>query len=105
MASNWTIEKSEHSEWLEKAGQPMVGSRVQPDGWANSSNLVASDWDKADFRLPSARFTDVAFAVKVSMSERSKKVFCVGNQVKVRVQIVFVGDCEADTVVHGWMWI
>ena len=103
--SNWTLEKSENKEWLERAGQPRVGSRVQPDGWARPSWLIVSDWDKADFRLPSGNLLDIEFAVKVSLSSRSKKVYFEGDQSKVRVQIIFVGDCEPDVVVHGWMWI
>ena len=103
--SNWTLEKSENKEWLERAGQPQIGSRVQPDGWNGPSNLVESDWDKADFRLPSCNYMDLELAVKVSLSTRSQKVYFEGNQSKVRVQIIFVGDCEPDVVVHGWMWI
>lgn len=104
-SSDWTIEKSECGSWVEDGCQPELGRRVQPDGWNSPSHLVESDWDKADYRLPSCNYLDLSFAVKVQLSARSKKVYCSGRQMRVRVQITFVGDCQADVVVHGWMWV
>lgn len=103
--SNYTIEKSDHKEWVNENCQPELGSVIQPDGWGLRSHLTEETWEKADFRLPSPTYTDVSSAVKVSLSTRSKKVYFSGFETKVRVQIIFVGDCEPDLIVHGWMWV
>ena len=104
--SNYTLEKADHKEWVEANLKPKVGSVIQPDGWGLPSTLVDEDWwDKAEFRLPSPTYFDVSSAVNVELSERSKKIYVTGSAYKLRVKITFVGDCEPDIVVHGWLWV
>ena len=104
--SNYTIEKADHKEWVERHLSPQVGTVVQPDGWGLPSTLVDECWwDKAEFRLPSPTYSDVSSAVNVELSERSKKIYVTGSAYKLRVKITFVGDCEPDLIVHGWMWV
>ena len=88
-------------EAFERATTPRVGSYVVPDGWDFGSLLQPSDWDAAPFRLPSARYPTESWAVRVERTGTTLQRRQGGDFVRVRV--VFVGDCEPDTEVRGWM--
>lgn len=77
--------------------RPLPGRLVQPDGWQWAMPLTPSDWEQAAFRLPSARYNWVRWAVNVEVTGRT-----IRNG-RVRVKITFVGDGEPDTTHHGWM--
>ena len=95
-----------NQKWYDKENlQPKVWNQVKPDGWKFAGTLVSCSWDKAEFRLQSGVYADVATAVNVELSERSNLVYVSGSTSKVRVKITFVGDCEPDVVVHGFMTV
>lgn len=90
---------------------PQIGSYIEPDRWSYGNKLVASDWDEAQFRLltqyraggaytptPSG-YVEVAVNVEVTGRTLQRRKFGLW----VRVRITFVGDCEPDETVSGWM--
>lgn len=76
---------------------PKSGMLVQPDGWSWGMPLQTSEWDGSQFRIDSARYTDVSLSVNVKVTGRTLQ------KGRVRVQIEFVGDGEPSTFHSGWM--
>jgi len=82
---------------------PQVGRYVKPDGWFLGANLTAGD-SFSPFRLPTNSGGPIkCLAVRVEVTGRTLKR--VAGLRVVRVRITFVGDCEPDTVVGGYMEI
>jgi hypothetical protein len=97
------------TQWnaIEKDLQPEVGTVVYPDGWANKGgDLRESSWDKADFRLNSATFTDESMAVNIKITGRTfQRPWGFNSPRAVRVRIEFVGDGEPSSFSGAWMII
>lgn len=84
--------------------QPRIGDTLYPDGWAPSSTyLNPSDWDKAEWRIPSARYSGIGLAIRLRVTGRTVQRKH-GNLV-VRVEITWVGDGEPDTYSKGYLVI
>ena len=85
--------------------QPKLGDTLYPDEWAPSSTyLNPSDWDKAEWRVPSARYQDLpGLAIRLRVTGRTVQRK-YGNLV-VRVEITWVGDGEPDTHSKGYLAI
>lgn len=79
-----------------------VGSVIKPDGWGLSERLQSSDWDRAQFRLPTGhQICSLQLAVNVAVTGRTLQRR--EGDLWVRVKIEFVGDCEPSTFHSGWM--
>lgn len=95
--------------------RPQIGSFVEPDGWRGRGEmLVASDWDEAQFRIPTSIRADgpylptpsgyVEVAVNVEITGRTLRWRGWNRGGSwVRVRIEFVGDGEPSTFSGGWM--
>lgn len=84
--------------------QPKIGDTLYPDGWAPSlTYLNPSDWDKAEWRVPSAAYPWVNLAIRLRVTGRTVQRKH-GNLV-VRVEITWVGDGEPDTHSKGYLAI
>lgn len=82
---------------------PMIGSVVEPDNWRLAERLLPSDWDKADFYLPTGYqcgITKVAVNIKVTGRTLRRRY---GDSQWVRIKIEFVGDGEPSTFLGGWL--
>lgn len=78
-----------------------VGSVVEPDSWRACGQLVASDWDQAEFRLTSPTYAGVAVPVNVTITGRTvqRRSGCL----VVRVQVEFVNEDEPNVTRGGWL--
>lgn len=85
-------------KWELDRPTPEVGAWIVPDGWHLGGRLIASDWDKAQFRLPAPN-TGCDLAVNVETTGR-----VIRSHGGIRVRITFVGDGEADRIRGGFMW-
>jgi hypothetical protein len=95
----------------ETEDSPKIGDFVRPDGWNWGNPLSESDGYKdssfpgCTFRLNSEHYD---LAVNVTRSGR-KKVWSPSygrheGTFKYRVKVEFVGDGEASTFSHGWLY-
>lgn len=96
---------------------PTVGSLIIVDDWRVQywQKLMPETWEKADFRMPTGyenpkgtpagRGLIESLACKVRVTGRKVMVHSTRGfyECKIRVEITFIGDGEADTIVHGWM--
>lgn len=79
-----------------------VGSVIRVDNWKVSEALLPGD-DFSPFRIPThcgGPITSVAVRIEVTGRSIQYQGW-MGKRVRVRV--VFVGDCEPDTCVGGWL--
>jgi hypothetical protein len=79
---------------------PKLGDFIKLDDRDFGTNLIASDWDAADFRLPGSL---QALAVTVEITGRKVRHDSPLNEAAVRVRVTFVHDGEPDTTASGWM--
>lgn len=82
--------------WKVKA---KVGYYVHADGWAFGECLKSSDWDKADFYLPTGYTfgnTQVQHEVAVNIYISGRKLIHKDGGIYVRVQIEFVHDGDEE---------
>ena len=79
---------------------PKLGSFIKPDGWPMGSCLVAGD-SFSEFRLPTHQTVIASLAVRIETTGRTLQR--KHGDLMVRVRIIFVGDCEPDTVTYGYM--
>lgn len=80
---------------------PTVGTYVKPDGWAFGERLTEGD-SFSTFRLPTGSGGPIkSLAVEVEVTGRT--IQRKWDMRLVRCKITFVGDCEPDTVVRGWL--
>ena len=86
---------------------PEPGCLVLVDGWANgyiATRLLPCEVPEfAPFRLPSVRYDDVSYPVRLKVTGRTLQRRPYSDTSWVRVKIVFVGDGEPDTVGRGWL--
>lgn len=83
---------------------PTAGLLVRPDGWScvgYSELRKAPDGDLAPFRLPSVRYSDVAYPVIVTVTGRT--IQSRGGRSWVRCSIEWVHDGEPNTHSGGWL--
>lgn len=82
-----------------------TGTRIWPDNWAGPTNLEGSDWDRAEFYLPSYQYRDtgVVAAVNIRVTGRTLQRRSFSSRLLIRVQIEFVGDGGESTFSKGWM--
>jgi hypothetical protein len=82
-----------------------VGTTIWPDEWAGPTRLQASEWDKAEFYLPSYHYGDmgVVIAVNIKVTGRTFQRRPFSDRSWVRVQIEAVGDGEESTFFSAWM--
>ncbi len=81
-----------------------VGSLVWVDGWYSNTiatKLIESDWEAAEFRMPSNRFDGVAYPVNIRITGRTAQRR--SGSWMVRIEIEFVKDGEPNTFGGGWM--
>lgn len=81
--------------------RPAVGRWIKPDGWDCGSSLTEGD-SFSTFRIPTQSngpIKDLAVEIRVTGRTLQRK----WEMRLVRVEITFPGDCEPDTVTHGWM--
>ena len=81
---------------------PRVGCRIKPDGWPFGEQLIEGDSFSA-LRVLTGSAVIKSLAVRVEVTGRT--IQYKNWEQRVRVRITFLGDCEPDTVVHGWMWL
>jgi len=81
----------------------MVGSYVVPELWRFGGRLTASDWDKAQFYLPTNQPVVKEVATNVTVTGRTLQRR--QGSLYVRCQIEFVGDGEPSTFSGGWMLV
>ena len=80
---------------------PAVGSYIKPDGWPMGSVLAQGD-SFSPFRLPINSGGPIkSLAVRIEVTGRTIQRHA--GSYHVRVRIIFVGDCEPDTVTFGTM--
>lgn len=93
---------------------PRIGSYVQPDAWKHGEKLVASDWDQAQFRIPTGIRAGGAFtmtpsgyveiAINVEVTGRTWQRAPYTGTLRVRCRIEFVGDGEPSSFSGGWLY-
>lgn len=84
-----------------------AGVRIISDGRLAKGGHFAplencEHWDGAPFMMP-AQDGIPAVAVRVEISGRTVRYDAVGNNPVIRVRIIFVGDCEPNQTVGGWI--
>src|ERR1041384_2449707 len=91
---------SGYGDWT---AEVKVGSEIIPDGWHGArSKLIPSEWDAADFRLPSYSYDGIAYGVKIGITGRKIRYNLPGRTgMFVRVEIEWVNDGEPNTFSHG----
>ena len=81
-----------------------LDSYVVPENWRFGNRLIPSDWDKAQFRLPTNSGGPItSLAVNVAVTGRTLQRR--QGSLYVRCQIEFVGDGEPSTFAGGWMLV
>lgn len=79
-----------------------VGTYVEPDNWGIGEVLKPGLAGFCDYYLPTHSGGPVKeLGVNVEITGRTRQRRCGGWYVRCR--ITFVGDCEPDTVVKGWV--
>lgn len=79
-----------------------IGSYVRPDGWTYGAHLVDSEWNMAQFYLPTNSNGPVkSLAVNVTITGRTLRR--KDDNDCIRVKIEFVGDGEPSTFTKGWL--
>lgn len=79
-----------------------VGYYVHPDGWRFGECLASSDWDDANYYLP----TGYDFGIKqiaTNIYISGGKMIHKDGAIYIRVQVEFVGDGDPNTYVYGVM--
>ena len=79
-----------------------VGSVIQADGWKLSCRVEEGD-DFSPFRIPTGDMVIESLAVRFEITGRTIQRDYAGP--KVRIKIIFVGDCEPDTTTRGWLFL
>lgn len=79
-----------------------VGSYIEPENWKIGSTLEASDWDAAEFRLPTNSGGPIkSIAVNIKITGTTVQRRHGSNWVKVRIESV--GDGSPSTFFGGWL--
>jgi hypothetical protein len=92
--------------WRSVGVEPKAGAPILVDGWGGHCPSILQDCeipDFAPFRLPSCRYTDVAYAVCVEITGRKTHSRPYDSREWVRVKITFMGDGTPNEVQGGWM--
>lgn len=83
-----------------------AGDTIIIDGWYDRTELNESDWEEAQFRIPTNSGLDggpiKSLAANVKITGRTFQTK-FGEWNWVRIQIEFVGDGEPSTFVSGWL--
>jgi hypothetical protein len=80
-----------------------VGSYVVPELWRIGGRLMPSDWEPAQFRLPTGQAVVTSVAVNVTVTGRTMQRR--QGSLYVRCQVEFVGDGEPSTFSGGWLLV
>lgn len=83
---------------------PAVGAYLRPDNWSIGACLTIDQSDFAPFRLPSARYADVAYPIR-HVEVTGRTLVRRAAALYVRVRITFAGDGEPDTRTGGYMLV
>ena len=79
-----------------------VGTYVEPDGWRIGNQLLPGLPGFCDYYLPTNSGGPIKeLAVDIAITGRTRQRRC--GSYYVRCRITFVGDCEPNTVVYGWV--
>jgi len=94
------------------------GHEVSVEPTANQSMLMIDTWGTmpsqlkpcevpsfAPYRLPSCRYTDVAYACDVEVTGRVSHRLAYSDREWVRVKVIFVHDGEPNVEIRAWMAI
>ena len=94
--------------WRDVDVTPEQGRGVLVDGWNTNCPSYLEDCEIPEFaplRLPSFKYDDVKYAVRIEITGRKGQRRPYDDRQWVRVKITFVGDGEPDTVSRGWMTV
>lgn len=93
--------------WMTTEVKPEAGRAVLVDGWGTHCPSILQDCECpefAAFRLPSGRYTDVAYAVDLKITGRVAQKRPYDDRLWVRVKLTFRKDgMEPDSEQSGWM--
>ena len=82
----------------------LVGCYIKPDEWKIGNNLMPSNWDKAEYRLPLNSGGPIkTLAVNIKITGRTHRFTSHILGPAMRCQITIVGDDEPDDVMGGWI--
>lgn len=85
-----------------EAVEPKVGSLIKIDDWPFACPLREGD-SFSPFRVPTGQTVIKSLAVKIEFTGRT--IQWKSNGPRVRIKIIFVGDCEPDEQCGGWLLI
>jgi hypothetical protein len=101
--NNTTIQKRAHEATIYgQLYRVEVGDLVHPGEWAGPIRLQGSEWDKAEFYVPSYTYKNTVRAVNIKVTGRTFQRRPFSNCNWIKVQIEFVGDGEPSEFVSGW---
>ena len=81
-----------------------LDSYIVPEGWRFGGRLQASNWEAAQFYLPTNSGGPVeSLAVNVQITGKTLQRRNGSSMVKVKIE--FVGDGEPSTFTGGWMLV
>jgi hypothetical protein len=92
--------------WTDVVVAPEAGRAILVDGWEGHCSQHLEDCENpefAAFRLPSGRYTDVAYACEIEVTGRVAQKRPYDGRMWVRVRITWVKDGEENTSSAGWM--
>ena len=81
-----------------------VGSVIQIDGWKLSCRVGEGD-DFSPFRIPTSNSVSVIESLAARFEITGRTIQYDASGPKVRIKIIFVGDCEPDTTTRGWLFL
>jgi hypothetical protein len=98
-----TIQKRAHEVMIyDRLYRVAANDLVCPDEWAGPARLEVSDWEKAEFYLPSYRYEGVVIAVNIKVTGRTFQRRPYSDRYWVRVQVEFLRDDEPSEFASAW---
>ena len=81
-----------------------TGCYIKPDGWKIGEKLIPSDWDQADYYLPTGYdFGITKLAVNIAITGRTHRFDSPISGPAMRCSVVFVGDGDPDVKCGAWI--
>ena len=84
-----------------------AGQYLAPDGWRGDGERIkdCTDWDRAEFRLPSANYFNIESAINLEVSGRQVRWINNVRDQAVRVKIEWLRDEEPSDFSYGWLYL